>query len=177
MDRRILFATVPVLAVLAVLWWPRGPDPIELSEAGVIPPPDPVLVTVHVAGWVANPGLVSLPEGSRAADALAAAGGVVPGGDASGLNLAEPLVDGVRIHVPGPGSEPALTEESDAPVPVNRATSAELAELPGIGPVLAGRIVAHRDRNGPFRTVEDLLDVSGIGERTLADLRDLVTVP
>lgn len=178
MDRRsMLFATVPVVAVLAVLWWPRGPEPIEVPPTMSVAAPPAASVTVHVAGWVVRPGVVSLPEGSRAADALAAVGGVLPEGDLSGLNLAAPLVDGVRIHVPGPGSDPLMSEATDGKLSLNQATEGELADLPGIGPVLAGRIVGHRERSGPFRTVEDLLEVSGIGERTLAELRELVAVP
>jgi competence protein ComEA len=177
-DRRsMLFAIVPVFVVLAVLWWPHGPDPIEVPPVVTAAVTHPASITVHVAGWVVRPGVVSLPDGSRAADALAAAGGVLPGGDPSALNLAALLVDGVRIHVPGPGADPPPADPTDTKVSLNQATEMDLAELPGIGPVLASRIVAHRERNGPFEAIEDLLDVSGIGERTLSELRELVAVP
>lgn len=92
------------------------------------------------------------------------------------LNLAATLVDGEQVLVPGPeGSVSAAAAGGrDGPIHLNRATAAELDELPGIGPVIAQRIVDHRESNGPFQTIEDLLDVPGIGEAKLASIRDLV---
>lgn len=143
------------------------------------PPPSPVLVeeavsqdlTVHVAGAVVAPGVVVVPGGSRLGEAIAAAGGATPEADLGAVNLAEELADGTRVVVPRRG-EPAATE--GGPISLNRATAGELTTLPGIGPVLARRIVDHREASGPFESVDDLLDVSGIGERLLAGLRDLV---
>lgn len=177
-----------VLAVAARMWF--GGSPPEL-------PPEPVPVvaaipttvaapalTVHVSGWVADPGLVTLPSGSRVADAVAAAGGARPGARIDALNLAEPVSDGSRVSVPGPGEEiaPAPAGIGDGGggsdrVNVNRASLEELQTLPGVGPVLAERIVTHRESRGPFQVVEDLLDVPGIGEGRLADLRDRIDVP
>ncbi|GIU92288.1 MAG: competence protein ComEA [Acidimicrobiia bacterium] len=136
-------------------------------------------LVVHVAGWVANPGVVTLEPGSRVAEAVAAAGGALPGARLDDLNLAEPVVDGVRVYVPGPDDEGAGGggETSDGRIAVNRATAEELERLPGVGPVLASRIVSHREENGPFRTPEDLLAVPGIGERTLENLRSHIVVP
>ena len=107
------------------------------------------------------PGVVSLPEGSLAADAVAAAGGLLPGALADSVNLAAPVSDGAQLIVPGPNSDVPAVEGKGAAggglVAVNRATAAELEVLPGVGPVLAERIVAYRDQNGPFSQVEDLL--------------------
>jgi competence protein ComEA len=113
------------------------------------------------------------------ADAIAAAGGVLPGALIEAINLAEPLTDGSQVIVPGPATAPdgtasATVPSGDGRIHLNRATAAELDDLPGIGPVIAERIVAHRSEHGPFRAVEDLLDVPGIGEAKLANLRDLV---
>ena len=133
-------------------------------------------MTVHVGGWVATPGLVELAEGARVADAIAAAGGTLPGARAA-LNLAATLVDGEQVLVPGPegsASSLAATGDGGGPIHLNRATATELDALPGIGPVIAQRIVDHRETRGPFQTVEDLLDVPGIGEAKLASIRELV---
>ena len=103
-------------------------------------------IRVHVAGWVAAPGVVSLPEGALAADAVAAAGGLLPGALADSVNLAAPVSDGTQLVVPGPGASLPLGDagggSGGGPVSVNRATASELEALPGVGPVLAGRIVA-----------------------------------
>lgn len=154
-------------------------------------------LVVHVAGAVRRPGVYRLPRGARVADAVQAAGG--PAGRAwlDGINLAAPLADGVQVYVPaqgepaagsvvrgspadpsrGPGGgETAGSPAPRLPLDLNRATAAELEELPGIGPALAARIVAHRSRRGPFRSVEDLLEVRGVGPRTLEALRPYVTV-
>src|SRR6478609_8744090 len=150
-------------------------------------------VWVHVVGRVAAPGVVALREGSRVGDAVAAAGGALPDADLAGLNLAAVVQDGAQIRVPAPGEEPAADADDGSgglsgpgggggsgggggAVDVNTAGSAELQTLPGIGPVLADRIVAWRDANGPFPDVDALLDVSGIGPAVLGKIRDLVRV-
>jgi competence protein ComEA len=137
------------------------------------------MITVHVAGLVSRPGLVELPEGSRVADAVAAAGGLLPGARAEAINLAAALSDGQQIVVPeADGDRPATSAGTpDGKVHLNQATASELDSLPGVGPVIAERIVSYREENGPFETIEDLLDVPGIGEAKLADLRDHVQVP
>lgn len=141
-------------------------------------------VTVHVSGRVSNPGIHRLPAGSRVADAVAAAGGSASGADLERLNLARKLVDGEQIQVPlhgqpipppPPGPAGAGGTEPQRPIDLNTATAEQLEELPGVGEVTAERIIAHRTER-PFRSVEDLLDVEGIGERRLEALRDLVVV-
>ena len=112
---------------------------------------------------------------SIVADAIEAAGGLRPGALVDRINLAAPLRSGDQIVVPGPG---ALVESSEGgPLALNRASANDLEGLPGVGPVLAERIVAYREQNGPFTEVEDLLQVGGIGEAKLASIRDLVSIP
>ena len=130
---------------------------------------------VDVAGRVRSPGLRTLPPGARVQDALQAAGGAVPGTDLTGLNLARPLTDGEEVVVgvtgaPGgaPGGPPA---PAAAPVSLNSATLQQLDALPGVGPVLAQRIIQYRDQHGGFQSVDELRQVSGFGERRLQDLK------
>lgn len=136
-------------------------------------------VVVAVAGAVRRPGLFTLPAGARVADALRAAGGVRPGVSIGLLNLARRLVDGEQVVVgaaapPAGGPAPA-SGGPGPPLDLNTATVAQLDALPGIGPVLAARIVAYRTQHGAFRSVDQLRDVTGIGDAKFADLRSLVT--
>lgn len=142
-------------------------------------------LVVHVAGKVKQPGIVSLPAGSRVIDALQEAGGARRGVDLSGLNLARPLADGEQIMVgatsSAPGAAPLTVPAPPGQPPtsvvnLNTATSAQLEELPGVGPVTAAGILEWRAEHGRFSTVEELLEVSGIGDATLAELREHVTV-
>ncbi|MET0143976.1 MAG: helix-hairpin-helix domain-containing protein [Ilumatobacteraceae bacterium] len=145
----------------------------------------PAVLVVHVAGAVAAPGVYDVPGGSRVTVAVAAAGGPAPDADASALNLAQPLVDGERVYVPrvgesvpvGPDPPPgAGTTSPVGPIDLNRATAAELDDLPGIGPATAQAIVDHRSTNGPFASVDDLEAVRGIGPAKLDAIRGLVAV-
>jgi competence protein ComEA len=144
-------------------------------------------VVVHVAGAVAKPGVLLMPAGARVIDAVEGAGGAAPDADLDRLNLAAKLVDGQRILVArvgapvatDPGGTSAGGPASGDPaalIDLNAATSAQLEELPGIGPALAAAILAERDRRGGFRSVNELREVRGIGEGRFADLRDRVTV-
>ncbi|MER6200417.1 ComEA family DNA-binding protein [Streptomyces sp. NPDC001586] len=148
---------------------------------------DGARIVVDVSGKVRDPGVRRLPAGSRVEDALAAAGGVRPGTDTTGLNRARVLVDGEQVLVgapaqpppggtvagagpgPGPGPGPA-----PGPLSLGSATVAQLDGLPGVGPVLAQHIVDFRTARGGFRSVEELRQVDGIGERRFADLRTRV---
>ncbi len=161
-----------------------GTPPVSTPSGGV-----PASTTtgadlvIDVAGKVRHPGIVELPVGSRVVDALAAAGGVRPGVDTAALNLARVLVDGEQIVVGlvvPPGAPPvaagAPSTTTPASVDINTATQPELETLPGIGPVTATAIIDWRTQNGPFGSVDDLLDVSGIGDATLADIAPYVHV-
>ncbi|MGQ0838062.1 helix-hairpin-helix domain-containing protein [Actinokineospora sp.] len=134
-------------------------------------------VVIDVVGKVATPGLLTLPEGSRVADAIKASGGALPGADLSALNLARRLVDGEQVHVGIPVPASAATNAAQSgPVDLNSATAAQLDTLPGVGTVTAQRILDWRTRHGRFTKVEQLREVDGIGPARFDTLRDLVTV-
>ena len=171
------------------LWYLRSlPQPVEVRAAPApsvdAASPSPGVVFVHVAGRVRRPGVYELPEGSRVIDAIAAAGEARPDADLALLNLAAVLTDGQQVLVPrrGEASVPTAPGGSAAPgeagsvVNVNTATPEQLETLPGIGEVLAAAIVQYREEHGPFTSVDQLMDVSGIGEVTLEEIRELVAV-
>jgi competence protein ComEA len=175
-----------------------GPAPIR-----ILPPPPtsiaqptatPGHIKVYVSGQVMLPSVVELPPGSIVDDAIRTAGGFTIQADTAILNLAQPLVGGAHVYVPAldeqsarPAttvSTPMSTMGSDALPPagqtgqinINLAGQAELETLPGIGPTLARRIVTHREENGPFSTIADLLAVSGIGDAKLSQVEPMITV-
>lgn len=183
-------AVVLVIAALAVtvaIGIVRGAlNPVE--DVPVEPTSAPVATAsadlyIHVSGAVATPGLYVLPTGSRVVDAIAAAGGFAADADRDAANLARTLADGEQLLVPREGETPVpapsgvgSAPSGDAKVNLNTADSALLETLPRIGPALAERIIAWRDDNGGFTSVEDLLAVPGIGDKMLESLHDLVTV-
>jgi competence protein ComEA len=162
----------------------------------------PTEVVVHVAGAVGRPGVQRLPGGSRVVDAVDAAGGANPDADLARVNLAVPVQDGQQVYVPRVGETPpppvagaagpssaspgssgspgsfagASGPGSTQPVNINTASADELDTLPGVGPATAEAIIAYREQSGPFTSVDQLLDVRGIGDAKLAQLRDLVTL-
>lgn len=175
--------------------------PTELSTASdapspLIPAPSPAAsgaspaagaagsVTVDVAGKVRRPGVATLPAGSRVVDALRKAGGARGGVDVSGLNLARVLVDGEQILVGRPAAPGGLSASASTAAPdptgalvnLNTATAEQLDTLPGVGPVTAQKILDWRGAHGAFSSVDELLEVDGIGEKTLADLAPHVTL-
>ena len=160
---------------------PGAVSPDRVSSTG---PTVPAPLLVHLVGAVANPGLYELREGDRVVDAVAAAGGFTPDADQARLNLAGPVGDGEQVFVPrvgealpvARGSGAPAAGEPSSPVNLNTADEAALDALPGVGPATAKNILDWREANGRFTAVEDLLSVTGIGEKTLAELRDLVTV-
>jgi competence protein ComEA len=175
----------PVSTVAA----PDAPEPSPAGSPGAV---NSQLV-VAVAGKVRRPGLVRLPAGSRVADAVEAAGGALPGVDVALLNPARKLTDGELVLVgvaapPGLAGQPGGPAAGGAagpavagaapggPVNLNTATLAQLDTLPGVGPVLAQRILDHREQHGGFRSVSDLRQVEGIGDARYEQLKDLVTV-
>lgn len=186
-----LVAVVGVTVAGAGFWYVRSlPAPVQVrsgpSEVLVAAPTasasPATVILVDVAGWVRRPGVYEFAEGARVIDAIDAAGGARPGAVLSSLNLAAPLVDGTQVLVPKESQSAPTTETGTGTsgatglVNVNSATNAELETLPGIGEVIAQAIVDHRTENGPFTSVEQLVDVSGIGDATLENIRELVTV-
>ena len=165
-----------VAAAVAGLFLLRG----RPTEQAVAPPPvtssssSSAQVVVDVAGRVRRPGLVRLPAGSRVDDAIRAAGGVLPGATTDALNLAARLQDGQQVLVGAPAGPAARA--SNALLDLNTATAQDLDALPGVGPVLADRIVAWRTEHGRFGSVDQLREVSGIGEAKYQTLKAKVRV-
>lgn len=157
---------------------PSSVEAVPLAESSASVEPAPAEIYVHVLGAVERPGLYVLRADSRVVDALAAAGGSTDAADLAGVNLARRVEDGEQILVPvvGAVADPSAPPSGDGTVDLNTADQAALEALPGIGPALAERIVAWREDNGRFRTVDDLLAVPGIGEKVLEGLRDGVRV-
>lgn len=156
----------------------QSPAPIV-----VMPPPTagptatPAPMRVYVSGAVVNPGVYLLPPRSIGDDALEAAGGAAADADLERVNLAHELSDQEHFVVPHKGEPAATGREGARPlVNINTATLQELEQLPGIGPAMAQRIVEFRQLNGPFRQIEDLLQVKGVGQATFDQLKDVVTV-
>jgi len=199
-------AQLAVVAVLVAVglattaWWVVRSRPAPVTPVGVPSAPAPDLitgtsqaagspsatsgdrVTVDVAGKVRRPGITVLDAGARVVDALRAAGGARPGADLTGLNLARELVDGEQVVVGVPAPAPSVALPSGAApsagqlVDINTADSVALETLPEVGPVTAQAIISWRDENGGFTSVEELLEVDGIGEATLEAMAPFVTV-
>ena len=153
------------------------PSEGPLSSATVTGAP----IFVHVAGFVRAPGLYELPASARVADAIAAAGGARSAGDLDAVNLAQVVTDGLKVEVPKRGSVPAPSASGTAvagaaPVSLNSADQSVLESIPGIGPVKAAAIVQYRTDNGPFSSLDQLLEVSGIGPATLESITPYVTL-
>jgi len=190
-DRGIIIglaiAVVMSLAVNVYLFvaLQRSPEVIYV-DAPVVVEPDIVEVppvTVHISGAVMRPSVYTLPAGSRVLAVLEAAGGALEGADLERVNLARTLNDGEQVHIFAQGDQtpPVVSSgysvaPSSTTVNINTATQAELETLPGIGPVKAGDIIAYRTQNGPFKTIEDLLGVKGIGTKTFESLESLIRV-
>jgi competence protein ComEA len=187
-DLWIAVAAVAAIVVVALALLGRGAPariaPPAQASAGVTAPAiasPTAVVYVDVAGAVRSPGLYSLPAGARVADALAVAGGTRARADLSTLNLAEILLDGTKVDVPGAhrvamGAEPAppATPSTPTVVLLNSADQAALETIPGVGPVTAGAILAYRGQIGSFESIDQLLDVDGIGPATLEAIRPYV---
>lgn len=186
---RYLAGAVVVAAVLIglTLGKPASPrsdgvaTPVQKIESVPSSRTETDRITVHVSGEVVVAGLVQVDRDDRIADAIAAAGGVTASADLERINLAAQVSDGQQIIVPSVDGIRAAngdgSAEADGRLHLNSADAAALESLPGVGPVLAEKIVSYRDRFGAFETVEDLLGVSGIGEQKLAGFRDALIVP
>jgi competence protein ComEA len=158
---------------------PAAAPSVPLPVTAALPSPTPMGLVVDVGGRVRRPGLVTVPAGSRVADAVRAAGGALRPSDLALLNLAAKVSDGQLLLVGVTGGAAAAadpTSGSSGPVDLNTATTDQLDALPGIGPVLAQRIIDWRTAHGGFRSVRDLDQVSGIGDSIYAELEPLVSV-
>ena len=196
---RILVGGVAAISALLVGLWltrpPAAPAEVALPFASTTaslaaPASTPTTggrLLVHVAGAVRLPGVHELPAGSRVIDAVEVAGGLAADADGGRLNLAAPLADGERVYVlrvgePAPppvassGSGSAAGASPTGPIDLNAADEAALEGLPGVGPATAAAIVAHRAQIGRFTSIDQLLDVRGIGAAKLEAIRDLVRV-
>jgi competence protein ComEA len=198
---RVPWSALVALAVVAfaATWWWARPDPVApvppeellpLATPVSTPTPAPSMLIVHVAGAVAEPGVLTVTEGARVLDVVELAGGATAQADLARVNLAGVVADGERVWIPIIGeTEPPVVVGSTpprggsgvvgggapGPVDVNTATVDELEVLPGVGPTTAASIIDHRERNGPFASLDDLLDVSGIGPAKLEALRAAAT--
>jgi competence protein ComEA len=180
----VLFGLLAAGLILLISSPVRG-TPLELP-----PPPTPAPIVVDVSGAVAQPGTYQLPAASRVEDAIEAAGGVEANAFTASLNLAAPLADGSKVLVPempAAGESPAANNaaasssaasdsQTNYPININTATKEVLMELPGIGEVKAQSIIDYRTQNGPFTTIEEIQNVSGIGPATFENLKDLITI-
>lgn len=188
-----------IVVGLAVIFlrWPRA-EGITIEP----PPPTPTVtptltpspLAVYVSGEVERPAVYTLPPGSRMSDALAAAGGPTAKADLTRLNLARRLQDEEQVYVPAKGESPppspippatpppATSQAPSSPaeppgkININTATAAELESLPRIGPALAERIIEYREANGPFASIEEIMNVKGIGPATFEQIKDMITV-
>lgn len=190
----VALAAVLVLTASCIYWRhiasSRQAIIIEPNAAETAPDNDYVVeaepkeIVVHVAGAVKQSGVYSLAEGSRVIDAIIAAGQAEAEADLDAINLAQPLVDGQRVWVPkkgeqagsNPGGEYVDVSFGTAKVNINTANLVELQTLSGIGPSLAQRIIDFRAQNGPFKQIEDIMNVSGIGEKRFEQLKNHITV-
>jgi competence protein ComEA len=193
--------TVVVVLTLAGagLWFQRSlPRPVQIAASGAPAPPvaagSPLAASpggaaasptgspliVDVAGMVRRPGVYRFQVGDRVIDAVNRAGGALAHADLTLVNLAAPLTDGQQVVIPKEGAAGApgtvTGPDGTSVVDVNTADATALEAVPGIGEVLAAAIVSYREEHGPFTSIEQLQDVSGIGPATFADLKDLVTV-
>ena len=184
---RIALVVVALVAAVAIVYAlfqafdQRSAPPIVIEDAAANMP-----VVVEVRGEVEASGVYKLSPGARLQDAIAAAGGLTKEADLSTVNLARRLRDGELVVIlarPAPGSTPTLSLDDSAAngedlgvrININTATAEELEALPGVGEVTAARIIAHREENGPFRSIDDLIHVPGIADRTIDEFRELVT--
>ncbi len=185
----ILIGIIASAVLFLVTAPPRG------TAVELLPAPSPAPIQVHVDGAVKQPGVYALPPGSRVQAAIQAAGGLTGQANQNAVNLAARLADGDKLRVPeiGAPGEPAAAQDPDptpaasksksipaavpgAPLNLNTATLDELQTLPGIGLTRAQQIIDYRQAHGGFHSIDELKDISGIGDATFARLKDLVIV-
>ena len=158
-------------------------DAVALDEGTLAKAETPRSITVYVTGEVKKPGLVTLTEGQRVADAVNAVGGVIETADIDRVNMAAFLEDGMQVRVPErigrdadhPQNVP-IGKNKEGQINLNTASEKELQELPGIGPAMSARIIEYRETNGAFQNIEDIKKVRGIGNAKFEKLKDKVTI-
>ena len=183
--KSLLILLVLALAVLSgtMYGYYSEQQAITLDEGTSAKAESPRSITVYVTGEVKKPGLVTLTEGQRIADAVNAVGGVIETADIDHVNMAAFLEDGMQIRVPmrigrdaeSPKNAPS-GKNAEGQINLNTATEKELQELPGIGPAMSARIIEYRETNGAFQTIEDIKKVRGIGNAKFEKLKDKVTI-
>ncbi|MEY4322574.1 MAG: hypothetical protein RL410_355 [Actinomycetota bacterium] len=171
--RYVVISIVAGIALIAAWQWSSQPASYTVIPSTTSSQRVTTSVIVDVAGYVRKPGLVELPIGSRVSDAIEAAGGVLPHHRPE-VNLARVLVDGEQIFVGETAG--GLGATTSGKLNINRATESAIEDLPGVGPVLAQRIIDYRTAHGSFKRIEDLDNVSGVGPAMMAKLKPLVTV-
>ncbi len=187
----ILMFILNLAVLIGVIYLLRRPEPrvIAITTPAPYATATVALIQVQVNGAVLQPGVYKLPATSRVSSALESAGGARPDADLNAVNLARKLNDGEAVVVPtrkvvaptftvssAASPSPLAARAPHDPVNLNTATVEELDKLPGIGPALAQRIVDYRNQNGPFKKVEEVKNVKGIGDALFDELKDLITV-
>jgi competence protein ComEA len=172
------------LFIAAVIWLVSRNPSGEAVTLRPVPTEQPIVV--HITGAVPRPGVYAMPKGARVQDVISAAGGFLAEADKGLINLARPLEDGEMLDIPyADGFSPVIPtpvqsviasgSETDL-ININTASSIELETLPGIGSTTAGKIITYRQEHGPFISIEDIINVSGIGPGTYERIKDLITV-
>ncbi len=188
--RTIFLSVIGVIGLVVVFNVLKRPEPgpalmtITLQPRSTLDPstPTPALINVYVSGAVNHPDVYTLPLGSLVKDAIAKAGGATADADLDHVNLAVKLSDQMQVYVPRKGEAVATPNSRSgsaaitAPININTATLEELDRLPGIGPSIAQAIIDYRTANGPFKTIEDINNVKGIGDALFAKIKDSITV-
>ncbi len=182
--RSLLSISALVIALSAFLVMRGASEEISIAPSELSVAEAVAQVTVDVAGAVKAPGVYTLPANSRVVDAIKAAGSQLKGADLSDINLARVVKDGEQIYIYPPGKVSGGSKvfpqraksKATGPIALNRASAKELESLDGIGPVLAARILAYRNQNGPFLTIDDLMKVSGIGSIKFSQFKEKLRV-
>ena len=195
--RKIMGLIVATIVLFSGIgWWQKTVPPERetlvakpgSAEAAHKPPTE---IVVYVSGMVSHPGVLKVAAGARVLDAVNTAGGLLQGADISKVNLAQPVKDGMQVHIPGrpldssaaalpgypaaPGAQPAAkTLPTEEKININTATAADLDKLPGVGPAMAARIVEYRNANGLFKDGADLKNVKGLGAAKYEKLKDKI---